>query len=369
MTTTSKFGGAELAMALGLGAATISLGFNAMHGFAVAGAGWAAVCVLSDVVRMSLPIIAVERGLTGWLKKLVIFCGMFSALNIVNYLADQYGEQIWKAIQSSETVAAKSEDLTAKTQRIAELRKQISDTAEKGSSKRLMEMASDEAKRLGRDGKTAGCGANCLALKERADKAEAREKLEAKLAALETEGSAISTAIEANKVEAKGLAIGLVMLGLPHAAAMAIKDAIPFLIGFLILDSVVYILIPATRWRAERIKAEQEAQAEAQKQADVIRMAQEVASAPQKTVKTKTGIRRRVKKDEAWKALSALLITLPEYTVITSERQLAKTLGDRIGAELPKSTLNTWLKAWVAEGKLDLAEKSKHKKTINLKAA
>jgi hypothetical protein len=326
-----KYSTALLMLGIGLAAGLTSWVLNIAHGWEASLAA-AIICGIADAARISVPVIAANRG---WSKQMVwgIFAlGIFSLLNIANYTANKYGEKIWDSMQNKAGIVQRSA-------KIDELKGKIEGFAEKRKSSTLRQLAEDE-----RGNKY--CGEKCKTLQSLADAAERREALETELKRLETENDAV---VEA--VEPKGFALGFVAYGFSPVAAQTIVDAFWGFVRLVVLDMLVYFLIPGALMLREDRKAA--------KVAPFVDLAPKAG--PKLTAKGEP--RKYASQDEAYRRLVALLLETNDHAMLVSDRQLAKSVG------ASKTSMNKWLKKWHDEGKLLVAEHSKHKALISLRKA
>jgi len=325
-----KYGAAALMLVIGLAAGMTSLTLNVSHGLEKA---WyaAMILALADIARMSVPVIGAFKG---WSRNLMVAIGAlaaFSLFNIASYQANKAGAPIWESMQADVKKAERAAE-------IANLTVEIAGFAEKRSSATLIKLAEEEKKNK-------FCGGKCANFMSLADEAARREALEAKRETLKAQNEAVKT------VEVKGFAIGFVAMGFSPIAAKTIVDAIEGSFGSLILDMLVYFLIPGAMMLREDRKAVK-------------------ASSFGIVLDAKPQTGSKAKKDEVYRELVSLLLEKPEYSVLVSKRQLAQALSERLGKAVAKTSLNGWLaKEWAQPGKLKVVEHSAHRVLIGLDKA
>lgn len=319
-----KHSTALMMISVGAVAGMISLTLNISHGLESSIAA-AAACGLADAARQSVPVIAAVRGWSKQLQYGIIALGLFSLFNIANYIANSYGETIWNAMQADNGVSARSV-------KIENLNAKIDAIAEKASVASLEKLADSEKQ-------NGGCKTKCQDFKKRIPEAERREKLEAELKALEDKNANVAT------VEVKGFALALVAKGYSPIAAKTIMDALNGLLTLLVVDMLVYFLIPGFAWlREDKAKAKLSA----------------LGVSTELTVKTRANGTKKISKDEAYRIVCAKLLETSEGSILTSCRQLAELIG------VPKTTFTNWMEEWKADDKLIIQPKSKHRALVSL---
>ncbi len=322
-----KSGTALLMIGIGFGAGAISLVLNISHGLEASLAG-AAACGLADLARQSVPVIAATRGWSKQLKYAIMALGLFSVFNISNYIADQYGRTIWTAMKADDGKALRAAE-------IAELKAKIAAFAEQRKSTTLTQLADDERKNK-------FCGNQCKKFQSLADEAQRREALEVKVDKL------IKANEDVSPIDVEGFAVALVAGGM---SPMAAKTTMLALRGFgmlLVVDMLVYFLIPGFAWlREDKAKA---------------KLAQ-FGISQELTVKTRATGEKKISKEQAYGIVCARLLETSEGSILTSCRQLAALVG------VPKTTFTSWMEEWVASGKLLVQTKSKHRALVSLPKA
>lgn len=328
MKTLLKYSTALLMIGIGLAAGVTSFVLNVSHGLEASIAA-AVTCGLADLARCSVPVIAATRGWNTQLKYAIFVLGAFSLWNISNYVADQYGRTIWDAMQADSSKAARSAE-------IEDLKVKIAAFKEQGKSATLRQLADDERKNK-------FCGPECKKYQKLADEAERREALEAAMAKLKKANDDVAP------VEIQGFGVGLVAAGMTPLAAKTTMLALKGFGTLIVVDMLVYFLIPGFSWlREDKAKA---------------RLASMGISA-ELTVKAKPeGSKKKVSKEEAYGVVCARLLETSEGSILTSCRQLAAIVG------VPKTTMTTWIQEWAENGKLLVQPKSKHRALVSLPKA
>lgn len=323
----AKYSTALLMIGIGGAAGVTSMVLNIGHGLEASIAA-AVTCGLADLARISVPVIAASRGWSKQLKYGIIILGLFSLWNISNYIADQYGRTIWTAMQADNGKVSRSAEIVA-------LKAKAEAIAEKASVSSLEKLAESEKS-------NGGCKTKCLDFKKRVPEAERREKLEAQIAKLEGANNAVAP------LEVEGFGVALVALGMTPLAAKTTMLALKGFGTLLVVDMLVYFLIPGFSWiREDKANA---------------RLA-ELGVSTELTVKTRANGKKKVSKEEAYRILCAKLLETSEGSILTSCRQLADLIG------VPKTTFTNWMEEWNNEGKLLIQPKSKHRSLVSLPKA
>ena len=233
-------------LAIALGAGGLSLTLNFVYGMRKGGLEYAAAFVLADLGKILIPVAAAILGWNRQFKVAVALCAVASVWCALSMYADRTSRQITAATVSTQQYNGATADLDRMRRELAA----ITETGEATDLTKLAEQAGGraEAEQTRRGGSEVRCK-DCekwrneaAAFTERASKAKRRAQLEEALAAAKSE------AASSQPVEADGMAafIAANFAGQIASNARIIAMGVA-LVAIMLIESLVYLSIPATR--------------------------------------------------------------------------------------------------------------------------
>lgn len=322
---------------LGLCAGLVSMVLNVWHVWHVF--TWALpIVILTEAARMYIPFVAAEKGWNTLLKSVFVAVIVLCLFNSTSFLADAFvtklmgrDKEVGLAAGKDAKIATLKADIAAITaQCTADVKAKLANC--NLSHKALTDLANAEENRKDKP----GCGKACQDFKVAAGTAERRETMETEVVRLETE-TAQAGVIETNGL---GAALGWAT-GLGTEKGTVLVLTLGGAIFLYTIDLLVYLIIIGSQWvREDDRKAKVAA----------------LTGLDAKTVKIKVEGDKKVTKAEAYQAVIAYLLDMPEGSMLTSRRQLCKIV---LGTEKRKTTFNEWMNDWIAKGDLDAVTKGK----------